>query len=207
MPATVTSNRFDGTVFLDRDGTINLKAPARDYVTSPDALVLLPGAAEAIRALNEANFRVLVVTNQRGIALGKMTEQDLAAVHGRLAELLADHGARIDAIYHCPHAEGCCNCRKPKVGLFQQAAAEHPDLRLEHCALFGDTNRDMAAGLALGMTRVLIAEDQPAGGRAEAIPIAHHTAPRLLDGVEWFLARTAAWHVRRGKRYGQVRAR
>src|SRR3954462_760083 len=88
---------------LDRDGTINVKAPEGEYVTRPDEVELLPGAAEAIAALNAASVAVMVITNQRGIALGRMTEEDLAGIHARLsAELEAEAGARIDAFFHCP---------------------------------------------------------------------------------------------------------
>ena len=100
--------------FLDRDGTINVKAPEGDYITRPERLRLLGGAADAIRQLNDAAIPVFVVTNQRGIALGRMTEGDLAAVHERLDAMLAEAGgARIDDYAHCPHERGACDCRKP----------------------------------------------------------------------------------------------
>src|SRR5687768_8244975 len=109
------------TAFLDRDGTINAPPPEGEYVTRPEALELLPRAGEAIARLNAAGWRVVVVTNQRGVALGRMTLSDVRDVHARLREELADRGAHLDGVYVCPHAEGTCGCRKPAVGLFEQA--------------------------------------------------------------------------------------
>ncbi|HEV2062608.1 MAG TPA: HAD-IIIA family hydrolase, partial [Solirubrobacteraceae bacterium] len=103
-----------GAAFLDRDGTINVKPPEGEYVEAPEELRLLPGAAAAIARLNAAGLPVIVVTNQRGVALGRMTEADVAAVHDRLREELSRAGAHVDAIYHCPHQEGACACRKPR---------------------------------------------------------------------------------------------
>src|ERR1700752_1585931 len=93
-------------VLLDRDGTINVKAPEGDYITAPGELELLPGAGRAIAMLNRAGVPVAVVTNQRGIALGRMTDQDLDLIHARLRELLAAEGAFVDAFFHCPHDIG-----------------------------------------------------------------------------------------------------
>src|SRR5947208_839632 len=97
-------------VLLDRDGTINVKAPEGDYITRARDVELLPGAAAAVRALNGAAIPVAVVTNQRGIALGRMDEDDLTAVNDRLRELLRAEGAVLGPIYHCPHDVGVCRC-------------------------------------------------------------------------------------------------
>jgi D-glycero-D-manno-heptose 1,7-bisphosphate phosphatase len=111
--------------FLDRDGTI-----IRDtnFVRDPDDVELLPGAAAAIRTLNERKVPVIVVTNQSGIARGLLTEQDYERVRMRFDALLAAEGARVEATYHCPHypeISGPCECRKPAPKLYRQAAAEH----------------------------------------------------------------------------------
>jgi D-glycero-D-manno-heptose 1,7-bisphosphate phosphatase len=182
----VRSESFRGTVFLDRDGTINRKAPDGDYVKSVEELALLPTAAAGIRALNEAHRRVIVVTNQRGIALGRLTERDLGAIHDHMLAQLAAHGATVDAIYHCPHDLGACGCRKPQVGMFVQAAQDHPGLRLTECAILGDSEADMAAGANAGMLRVLVGR-----GREDRVATAvHHRAPTLLDGVRWVIGAT-----------------
>lgn len=110
-------------VFLDRDGTI-VEDPG--FLHEPEKVKLLPGAAEAIRRLNEAGYRVIIVTNQSGIARGRYTTTDYEAVQRRLGELLAAKGARIDGAYFCPHhpqLSGPCECRKPGVKLFHEAQA------------------------------------------------------------------------------------
>ena len=106
------------TVFLDRDGVLNEKMPEGQYVTSPEEFHLLPGVAEAIGRLNCAGLRVILVSNQRGIALGLYTAADVDAIHAGLQTVLENHGAQLDGIYYCPHDKSQCNCRKPMPGLF-----------------------------------------------------------------------------------------
>lgn len=134
------------TIFLDRDGTINVKAPEGDYVKSWEEFEFLPGAVEAVRALRESGRKVIIVTNQRGIALGRMTEHDLARIHERMVDVLGP----VDAIYHCPHDEGQCECRKPRPGMLYRAAAEVPGVRLERSLIIGDSDSDVEAGRAAG---------------------------------------------------------
>ena len=102
-------------VFLDRDGTINEDA---DYLSDPSGVVLIEGAARAIKLLNDRGIKVIVVTNQSGVGRGYFKDSDVEAVNARLKELLAREGALVDAIYHCPHRpdEGC-ECRKPGTAL------------------------------------------------------------------------------------------
>jgi D-glycero-D-manno-heptose 1,7-bisphosphate phosphatase len=129
-------------------------------VEEPSQLSLVPGAAEAIRSLNEADLRVIVVTNQRGIALGRMGEDDLARVHAQLERLLeAEAGAHLDAIFHCPHGLGACACRKPGAGLFLQAKGRWPEIDLSRSAMVGDSEADVLAGQRLGMTTVHLGRD------------------------------------------------
>jgi D-glycero-D-manno-heptose 1,7-bisphosphate phosphatase len=146
--------------FLDRDGTINEKAPEGDYVKGPDEVALLPGAATAIRRLNDAGVTVIVVTNQRGVALGRMTEADVIAVNETLrAKLNEAAGARIDAYFYCPHDKGQCDCRKPGTGMFRQARERFPWIDFARSAMIGDSLSDVEAGRALGMTTLRIGED------------------------------------------------
>jgi D-glycero-D-manno-heptose 1,7-bisphosphate phosphatase len=170
-------------VLLDRDGTINVKAPGGEYVTSPSGLELLEGAAEAIRALNRAGVPVVVVTNQRGIALGRMTEDDLTAVHARMAELLAHSGASVQAIFHCPHEKGTCGCRKPGPGLLERARAHLGLSSLRRSVMIGDAWSDIVAGRAAGAQTVLLARS------VRAAPPGTTVAPSLLDAVTGLLAR------------------
>jgi D-glycero-D-manno-heptose 1,7-bisphosphate phosphatase len=183
--SSATSSRAAGRppirwVFLDRDGTINVKAPAGRYITAADQLALLPAAAEAIQQLNAAGVWVGVVTNQRGIARGEMTEDDLQAVHVRLAEELAGADAHFDAIYYCPHEQGTCSCRKPQPGLLLAAQRDHPGLRFAAAALIGDGASDVEAGRRLGMTTILLAPDGASSDHG-----ADHVAETLLDAVHW----------------------
>jgi D-glycero-D-manno-heptose 1,7-bisphosphate phosphatase len=151
-----------GVVFLDRDGTINTKAPDGDYVKRPVELKVLPGAARAIRRLNDAGVTVIIVSNQRGIALGRMTEADLAAVHSELADTLQTAaGAHVDAIFHCPHDLGQCDCRKPGIGMFTQARERFPWIDLNRSVMIGDSASDIEAGTALGMRTVWVGRDVP----------------------------------------------
>ncbi len=151
--------------FLDRDGTINVEV---DYLSSPEALELLPGAARAIRRLNEGGWLVVVVTNQSGIARGKLDEAQLTAIHAELDAKLQQEGARVDAYYHCPHHPEHgpppyrqeCECRKPRPGMLLRAAREH-DLELESSWMIGDSLRDLEAGRAAGTRCILVATGKP----------------------------------------------
>ena len=172
------------TVFLDRDGTINVKAPEGAYITRPDELALLPGAAEAVRRLNDAGVEVVIVTNQRGIARGIMSEADYDAVTGALAAQLAEHGASWRAVYHCPHEAGACTCRKPQPGLIDRARADLPALDLHGAVLIGDSDSDVEAGRRAGLGTVPLAD--PASARAEA-SAADHVVPSLAAAVDWLL--------------------
>lgn len=136
-------------VLLDRDGTLNERV-VDGYVTSPDDLVLLPGAAEAVARITRAGCRTVLVTNQRGIALGRMERGDLDAVHARLADELAVAGGRLDAIAVCPHGEGECVCRKPRDGLFREALARAPWAEPSRCLMVGDMPSDLDPAHRLG---------------------------------------------------------
>lgn len=147
-------------VFLDRDGTIVEDA---DFLTDLAELRILPGAVEGIRKLNEAGFLVLVLTNQSGVARGFLTEGKLREIHEKLSSMLQAQGARIDGYYYCPHHPTIgspryridCACRKPKPGMFLQAAKEH-GLVLDHSFAIGDSLRDGQAAQAAGVRSLLV---------------------------------------------------
>ena len=159
------------TVFLDRDGTI---VEDLDFLTDLAQLRLIPGAAQAIRELNEAGFLVVVVTNQSGVARGFLSEKTLNEIHRQLAQLLQKEGARIDAYYYCPHHPTVgppeyridCDCRKPKPGLFLRAAKDL-DLDLAKSFAIGDSLRDGEAARAAGV-RALLVRTGPGSEAAEA---------------------------------------
>ena len=151
-----------GAAFLDRDGTINIKAADGEYVSTPDEVRLLPGAAEAVRRLNDVGALVVVVSNQRGISLGRMTEGDLAAVHARLSDLLdAAAGGRVDVFMHCPHDIGECDCRKPGIGMLLGAVREFPDIDPTRSVLIGDSPSDVQAGRRFGVRSLQLGVDAP----------------------------------------------
>ena len=157
-------------VFLDRDGTI---IEEKDYLCDPEDVVLVPGAAEALRDLRHAGFALVVVTNQSGIARGLYSERDFHAVQARLDSLLASYGVRLDAVMHCPHHPdftGPCDCRKPRLGMYRRAAAAL-GLDLAASVYAGDRVTDVLPALETGGTGVLLrtgygaeeAERVPAG--------------------------------------------
>jgi D-glycero-D-manno-heptose 1,7-bisphosphate phosphatase len=181
------------TVFLDRDGVLNRKLPEGDYVTEWAQFEWLPGAVEAIARLNRAGLTVIVVSNQRGIALGRLTIDQLELLHRQMRGQLAQNGARVDAIYYCPHDKGECRCRKPDVGLFEQAMKDFPQLNEAHSVLIGDSLSDIQAGQRLGMRTILIQgdPDRQKAGAAAAANLADGVALSLLQAVESHLGLTA----------------
>ncbi|MBQ9506713.1 MAG: HAD-IIIA family hydrolase [Clostridia bacterium] len=156
-------------VFLDRDGTLNVK---NGFITDPGQLELLPGAAAAVKKINEAGFLAVLATNQPVIARGECTEETLREIHNKLETLLGDEGAYLDAIYCCPHhPDGGypgevpelkikCDCRKPAPGLLLRAAEEmNVDLAKSYMA--GDSWRDIHTAANAGCTPVFIGETLP----------------------------------------------
>ena len=145
----------DRVVFLDRDGVINRRAAPHQYIISWESFHFLPGAQAAIALLNRYGYRVVIVTNQRGIARRCFTLEDVRVLHERMCLALAEHGARIDDIYVCPHNHGECDCRKPKPGLFLQAER---DFSVDPSAswMIGDSDDDIEAGRAYGVKTVSI---------------------------------------------------
>ena len=144
-----------GAVFLDRDGTINEEM---GYINHPDRFVVFPFVAEAIRIFNQLGLKVIVVTNQSGIARGYFEESMVIGLHDRLVKGMAQADASIDAIYYCPHhpTEGIkpyrleCDCRKPKPGMIIQAARDH-DIDLKKSYMIGDRYKDIVFGNNLNL--------------------------------------------------------
>lgn len=132
-------------LFLDRDGVINRKPAAGEYVTEWRDFHLIPAAIDWIRLLKAAGFLIVVVTNQRGVARGKMTAQQLTTIHEQMLAVLAEYGAEIDDVFVCPHDENVCGCRKPRPGLILQAQ-EKWNIDLATSLFIGDspTDRELA---------------------------------------------------------------
>ncbi len=141
-------------VFLDRDGVINRKLE-NDYVKKWDEFCFLPGVFEAIKTIREKGYLVIVVTNQRGIAKGFMTEKDLEEIHQKMQKELETHGAQVDDIFFCPHdISDNCNCRKPKPGMLIQAQNKW-DIDFTQSYIIGDSNSDIEAGHQVGCQGIL----------------------------------------------------
>jgi len=177
----VPSKSDVSTVFLDRDGTINVKAPEGKYITSADDLVLLPGAARAVAALNGAHIRTILVTNQRWLSGPSGNFARYAAVHVRLLQLLAAENAWLDGAYHCPHATATCDCRKPRSGMLLRAAREH-GFDLTKSVIVGDSADDISAGRSAGASTVLICSERGAEAAADALVDDLSAAVQLILG-------------------------
>jgi heptosyltransferase-2 len=191
QPANLPASLDGVTVFLDRDGTVN-----RDtgYVKHADDLAVLPGVPGAIARLNRAGARVVLVTNQSGIARGYLTLDGLKDIHSRLRDVLMADGARLDAIYFCPHhPEEGCGCRKPKPGMVERAAADlglGPGRRY----VVGDQLRDVELARAIGARAVVVLTGQTSRDAAAAAGDAapDHVADDLTDAVDWILSDAAS---------------
>lgn len=144
------------TVFLDRDGVINRKMPEGKYVTSWEDFAILPEVPAAIKRMNDAGLRVIVVSNQRCIALGLCTRADIEDIHSRLEKLLDAEGSHIDRFYVCEHDAGECDCRKPDIGLFRLAVADFPSIRAESSIMIGDSVSDMEFGHRAQMQTIFV---------------------------------------------------
>lgn len=164
-------------VFLDRDGVINHKASPHDYIKSVDEFHLLPGVGKAIHLLNQADYKVLIVTNQRGIARGLMTMKTLEEIHCFMRSTLMQFDAYIDGIFVCPHNEGECHCRKPEIGLFIQAEQQFV-VDKKHSYMIGDSESDILAGKKYGVATISI------NGLSFK---ADHDSINLLDAVQWIM--------------------
>jgi D-glycero-D-manno-heptose 1,7-bisphosphate phosphatase len=149
------------TVMLDRDGVLNKKPPKAHYVRTWDEFEWLAGAKEALRLFTAAGYRVVVVSNQAGIARGAMTEAALTHIHERMKAEAAQAGGQIEAVYCCLHDwdEGC-ECRKPKPGMLFQAQRDF-HLDLSRTLFIGDDERDAQAAAAAGCPSVLVTDEMP----------------------------------------------
>lgn len=144
-------------VFLDRDGVINSKAPEGDYITEWRRVSFLPGVAGAVSRFQEAGFLVVVVSNQRAIAKGLLTEAGLEQMHGLMWRTLFRDGKGPDAVYYCPHDKvPACGCRKPEPGLILKAARDH-GIDLAASWMIGDAESDVEAGRRANCRTIRIA--------------------------------------------------
>ena len=140
-------------LFLDRDGTVIREV---HYLSDPDKVVLEKGVAKGLQRFSSAGYRLVVVSNQSGVGRGLITEEDVAAVNGRVIDLLAAEGVYISSWHHCPHLpDDRCTCRKPGPAMFEAAATIHP-VDWSQSVMVGDKPSDVQAGLSLSMKVALI---------------------------------------------------
>lgn len=187
-------------VFLDRDGTINVE---KAYLHRADDLELIPGAAEAIRRLNDAGYVVALVTNQSGVARGFYGEADVRALHQHLRAVLATSGARLDLVYFCPfHKDGAVEAyrldsplRKPGIGMYEQAVADlgARGITLDPARSFmvGDKIADVKFGLAAGLRSILVETGYGAQARPLLGDLPVVVVPSLVEAVGHILAHGA----------------
>jgi D-glycero-D-manno-heptose 1,7-bisphosphate phosphatase len=182
-------------VFLDRDGTINEE---KNFIRTAEELELIPGAATAIRRLNDRGISTCVISNQSGVARGYLTETDLSAIHKRLGDLLKrEGGSHLDRIYYCPHhpTEGIvpynivCTCRKPGTAMLEQGSREL-QIDLKRSFVVGDRIVDVQVAQAVGATSILVRtgygtitleECKARGVQPDVI------VPSLVEGVEFIM--------------------
>lgn len=180
-------------VFLDRDGTL---LEEKGYITVPDAVAVLPGAAEAVVSLRAAGWKVFVVSNQAAVAKGMISEDELARINERMLMMLGAEGALLDGIYCCPHhPDGSepeyaieCECRKPRPGLLERAAREH-DLDLTQCVMIGDSLRDVQAGKEAGAGATVLVLTGHGGTTAKEAHGADFVARDLAEAAAWVARR------------------
>jgi histidinol-phosphate phosphatase family protein len=176
--------------FLDRDGTIMEDA---HYIKSPDQVRLIPGAAAAVKKINDAKIPVIIVTNQSGIGRGMFTVKDYEAVRSHFESLLAQHGAHVDASYYCPDhpsVTGPSKCRKPATKMFEDAIR---DFKLDpaNVAYVGDRWRDVAASTKLGGRGIMISSHMTTDDdRRKAEEDGIETAPSLQEAVDMLFGLT-----------------
>ena len=146
---------FD-TLFLDRDGVINIKLEGR-YVRHFSEFEFMPGALITISKLIKIFNRIIIVTNQQGIHKGIMSHFDLKFLHDNMLKKIEQSGGRIDKIYYCPHLEESnCSCRKPKPGMIQKAIIDFPEIIINDSYLIGDSDSDIKAGKSMSLNTVKV---------------------------------------------------
>jgi D-glycero-D-manno-heptose 1,7-bisphosphate phosphatase len=183
----VASGHRNRAVFLDRDGVVIEEV---DYLSRPEQLKLIPGAARAVARLHAGGFKVVVVTNQSGVARGYLTLQTLREVHRLLGCRLAEHGAKLDALYFCPHlpakaGKRGCPCRKPALGMLQKARKRFK-LDLSRSYFVGDTTTDTLTAKRAGCTAVLVRTGKAGRDRVyRAKP--HRTCKDLDAAADWII--------------------
>lgn len=187
----------NSAIFIDRDGTISEEV---GYVNHVSRYRVFPFSAAAIKLINQSPLKAIVITNQAGVARGYFKEELIGRVHAKLENELASGGARLDAIYYCPHHPTVgeppyrqeCNCRKPKTGLLEQAAADF-DIDLNKSYMIGDRYSDVKLAHRVGARGVLVLTGYGRGEfeyqREDWSREPDFVAEDLLGAVRWILSK------------------
>lgn len=173
-------------VFIDRDGTINVNF---GYINNPDDFKMYPGVKDGIKLLKDNGFKIIIITNQSGIARGYFSEETLEKIHEKMKSELSKEGAMIDAIYFCPHhPDEKCNCRKPKPGMLEKAIKDF-NIDIEKSFIIGDRMLDVEAGHKIGCKTVLVPErkDLVWQERKESIIEPDYVCDDFISGIKWIL--------------------
>jgi D-glycero-D-manno-heptose 1,7-bisphosphate phosphatase len=183
MSATV-NNR---AVFLDRDGTILMEGT--DYVGKVEHVVLIPQATQALKRLQDAGYKLFVITNQSGVGRGYFTREAVESIHAHLDEQFGRAGVKFDRYYVCPHhPEDNCDCRKPKPKFLLDAAREYR-LDLSRCFMIGDRPTDIQTGVNAGVRSVLVLTGAGRETFAQQETKPDHVANDIAEATEWILRR------------------
>jgi D-glycero-D-manno-heptose 1,7-bisphosphate phosphatase len=186
---------MERAVFVDRDGVISEEV---GYLGDRDHLRLIPQSADAVKLINQSGLKIIVITNQSGVARGYFSEEMLGHIHRKMERLLSDQGACLDGIYYCPHhPEGTveayrreCACRKPAAGLLIQAAEEHA-IDVASSYLVGDKRTDIECAHRAGAKGILVltgyGEDELSKIESTTLAQPAYVAADLLDAVQWII--------------------
>lgn len=178
------SNRSRPAVFLDRDGTINEDT---GFIDSPERLIIIDGAASAIKKLNSKGFHVVVITNQSGVGRGYFSKESADAVNKRLEEILKKQEAHLDGIYYCPHhPDDGCECRKPRTGLIKKASADL-SIDFNKSYVVGDKVCDVELAQNIGCKGILVLTGEGMKHREMLVNKPSYIADDLKDAVEWII--------------------
>lgn len=178
---------MERVIFLDRDGTLNEEV---NYLHRKEDMKLLSGVPEAIRMLREHGYRIVVITNQAGVARGYYSEEAVRELHEYMNEILEPQGAKIDAFFYCPHHpehgigayKRKCRCRKPEIGMFEQAEQIF-DVDKAHSWMIGDKQIDVQSGRNYGVHTALVGTGYGVSEREKALAALERSG-EIVDGLE-----------------------
>lgn len=148
------------TLFIDRDGIVNKKAPPHEYITSWNEFSFIPEIFDILRYYKDSGFEFIIVTNQQCIGKGILSRNGLEKIHKLMLEEFKSHKIHIKNIYYCPHlASDNCNCRKPKTGMLENAVEDFPGINIDNSYIIGDSESDIIAGQDFGLKTIYIGNE------------------------------------------------